>query len=203
MNGLYTIEELVECIKDEYQLDQSTDDADKNYYMRIYRALKKLNILDKGIVLVNPVTHRKCRYYSEHDKQAILSEKSLYDYLRNNSTSDVIKNSKRYNEILNNIDSRRNAHIRYLDSRTQDICDNSISVITQEEFQNYKNQIMLTALFEKFFTPINDELLYNDLNQFHIIRDELHLQIEDIQAEERLQHPKGAYYQEKSNQNED
>lgn len=35
------------------------------------------------------------------------------------------------------------------------------------------------------------------------ISHELHLQIEDIQAEERLQHPKGAYYQERSNQNED
>lgn len=197
MNGLYSIYDLVEFVKKEYQLDQTSAEADKNYYMRIYRALKQKNFLDEGIEQVNPMTHRKCRYYTEYHKQTILHEKYLYNYLLNNSTSEDIKNGKRYDEIQKNIEMRREAHIKYLNSQTQDEENSTTPIITQQEFQDYKNTLMLTALFERIFTPINDDLLYNDLYQTQIIKDELNLQAADIEAEERLQHPNGSYYHEK------
>lgn len=197
MNGLYTIKELTQSIIDEYQLDCSTDSAFEVYYMRIYRALQKKQLLKAGIEKINPETKRKCMYYTEQHKQAILCEKTLYDYVRSNSTSEEIKNRKRYNELQKDIEVRREAHIKYLDSQTQDDENSIAPTITDQEFQDYKNTLMLTALFERIFTPINDDLLYNDLYQTQIIKDELNLQAADIEAEERLQHPNGSYYHEK------
>ena len=197
MNGLYTIKELTQSIIDEYQLDCSTDSAFEVYYMRIYRALQKKQLLKAGIEKINPETKRKFMYYTEQHKQAILCEKTLYDYVRSNSTSEEIKNRKRYNELQKDIEVRREAHIKYLDSQTQDDENSIAPTITDQEFQDYKNTLMLTALFERIFTPINDELLYNDLYQTQIIKDELNLQAADIEAEERLQHPNGSYYHEK------
>ncbi len=197
MNGLYTIKELTQSIIDEYQLDCSTDNAFEVYYMRIYRALQKKQLLKAGIEKINPETKRKCMYYTEQHKQAILCEKTLYDYVRSNSTSEEIKNRKRYNELQKDIEVRREAHIKYLDSQTQDDENSIAPTITDQEFQDYKNTLMLTALFERIFTPINDDLLYNDLYQTQIIKDELNLQAADIEAEERLQHPNGSYYHEK------
>lgn len=197
MDGLYTLDELTRSIIDDFQLQCNTDESRNTYRMRIYRALQKLGIWEAGIEQVNPKTKKKCKYFTEHHKQAILSEKTLYDYVRNNSRSDKFSKSKRYDEMQKSIDIRRNEHIKYLDSRTQEHSEADIPVITQEEFHNYKNSMMLTAIFEKFFTPINDELLYNDLYQIQIIKDELNLQIEDIHAEERLQHPNGAYFHDK------
>lgn len=197
MNGLYTIKELTQSIIDEYQLNCSTDSAFEVYYMRIYRALQKKQLLKAGIEKINPETKRKCMYYTEQHKQAILCEKTLYDYVRSNSTSEEIKNRKRYNELQKDIEVRREAHIKYLDSQTQDDENSIAPTITDQEFQDYKNTLMLTALFERIFTPINDDLLYNDLYQTQIIKDELNLQAADIEAEERLQHPNGSYYHEK------
>ena len=198
MNGLYTIKELTQSIIGEYQLDCSTDSAFEVYYMRIYRALQKKQLLKAGIEKINPETKRKCMYYTEQHKQAILCEKTLYDYVRSNSTSEEIKNRKRYNELQKDIEVRREAHIKYLDSQTQDDENSIAPTITDQEFQDYKNTLMLTALFERIFTPINDNLLYNDLYQTQIIKDELNLQAADIEAEERLQHPNGSYYHEKT-----
>lgn len=197
MNGLYTIKELTQSIIDEYQLKCFTDNAFEVYYMRIYRALQKKQLLKAGIEKINPETKRKCMYYTEQHKQAILCEKTLYDYVRSNSTSEEIKNRKRYNELQKDIEVRREAYIKYLDSQTQDDENSIVPIITNQEFQEYKNTLMLTALFEKIFTPINDALLYNDLYQTQIIKDELNLQAADIEAEERLQHPNGSYYHEK------
>lgn len=84
-----------------------------------------------------------------------------------------------------------------MDSRIQENSEADIPIITQEEFHNYKNSMMLTAIFEIFFTPINDKLLYNDLYQIQIIKEVLNLQTEDLHAEERLQRPNGAYLHEK------
>lgn len=81
-----------------------------------------------------------------------------------------------------------------MDNLADNSPDEDVPYISNKEFQNYKNSMMLTALFEKFFTPINDELLINDMTQVFIIRDEASLDVADIEAEQRLAHPEGNYY---------
>ena len=80
-----------------------------------------------------------------------------------------------------------------MDNLADNSPDEDVPYISNKEFQNYKNSMMLTALFEKFFTPINDELLINDMTQVFIIRDEASLDVADIEAEQRLAHPEGNY----------
>ena len=130
-------------------------------------------------------------------QQELISEKSFYNYLRDRSEADEIKNSKRYDEIQKAIEERRISHIEYLDSRETGDYDGNIPVITDKEFRDYKRDMMVTALFEKFFTPIDNKLLLNDLYQVQIIEDELDLQIEDIEAENRLSHPSQYSYKER------
>ena len=197
MEGLYTIEELTKSIIDDFQLPLKVDEDFRNYYQRIYRALVNADILKAGIEKINPITKRKCKYYTEQHKQTILSERTLYDYVRNKSSSPKYQNSKRYNEIQEDIARRQQEHNDKLESRKQEENDDNIPNITDKELQEHKNNIMLTALFEKFFTPINIELLFNDLCQILITKDESNLQIEDIEAENRLLNPNGSYFQER------
>ena len=194
MNGLYTIDELTNSIIDEFQLNMSDYDAYDRYYQRIYRALASADILKNGIEMTNPITHRKCRYYTEQHKQTILAQKGLFNYVRNNSASDEIRNGKRYDDIKDEIELRRNNHIKYLTARSNEDNDKNLPKLSQQDFRDYKMELMLTALFEKFFSPINEELLFNDLYRKKFISDDIDLEIEDLEAEKRLQHPNGSYF---------
>lgn len=189
---IYSVKELVDSIIEEYQLPNQDKDAWSAYRQKISRTLKKSGLWDKGIPKI--VKKKTIMYFSEQQRQELLSEKSFYDYLRDHSDSKEIRTSKKYDEIQKAIEERRISHIEYLCSlETGDPYKNT-PIITNKEFQDYKHDMMLTALFEKFFTPINEKLLLSDLYQVSIIEDELNLQITDIEAEHRLSNPEGAYY---------
>lgn len=71
--------------------------------------------------------------------------------------------------------------------------------ITDKELHECKMNIMVTALFELFFTPVNEERLRADLMQWYILSDPINLTIEDFSARDRLDHPEGTYYRKKQN----
>ena len=192
---LYSVKELVDSIIEEYHLPTQGDDAWATYRQKVSRTLKKTGIWDKGVP--KTVGKKTTMYFTEQQRQELISEKSFYNYLRDRSEADEIKNSKRYDEIQKAIEERRISHIEYLDSRETGDYDGNIPVITDKEYRDYKRDMMITALFEKFFTPIDNKLLLNDLYQVQIIEDELDLQIEDIEAENRLSHPSQYYYKER------
>lgn len=194
--NLYSVKELVNSIIEEYQLPIPCSQAWSTYRQKISRALKDSGLWDKGIPKI--VGKKTIMFFTEQQRQELLSEKSLYNYLRDRSQSDEIKNSKRYDEIQKDIEKRRIAHIEYLDSLETGNHNENIPIITDKEFRDYKRDMMITALFEKFFTPIDDALLLNDLYQVQIIKNELSLQVEDIEAENRLSHPNLYYYKEKN-----
>ena len=194
MSKLYTLEELTESIINDFKLDRSGEDAFHRYYQKIYRTLNACGFLKTATKKTNPGTKRQCRYYTEEQKRAILAEKTLYDYVRKNSTSKRIKNSKKYSEIQIDIKRRRNEYFDMMNDLIDNPPDENTPYISNKEFQNYKNSMMLNALFEKFFTPIDDALLRSDMTQVFITRDEASLEISDIEAEQRLSHPQGIYY---------
>ena len=194
MSKLYTLEELTESIINDFKLDRSGEDAFHRYYQKIYRTLNACGFLKTATKKTNPCTKRQCRYYTEQQKRAILAEKTLYNYVRENSTSKRIKNSKKYSEIQIDIKRRRNEYFDMMNDLIDNPPDENTPYISNKEFQNYKNSMMLNALFEKFFTPIDDALLRSDMTQVFITRDEASLEISDIEAEQRLSHPQGNYY---------
>ena len=180
MSKLYTLEELTESIINDFKLDRSGEDAFHRYYQKIYRTLNACGFLKTATKKTNPGTKRQCRYYTEEQKRAILAEKTLYDYVRKNSTSKRIKNSKKYSEIQIDIKRRRNEYFDMMNDLIDNPPDENTPYISNKEFQNYKNSMMLNALFEKFFTPIDDALLRSDMTQVFITRDEASLEISDI-----------------------
>ncbi len=192
---LYSVKELVDTIIEDYHLPIQGEGAISNYRQKISRTLHDTGIWDKGVP--KTVGKKTTMYFTYQQKQELISEKALYDYLRDRSQSTEIHNSKRFDEIKNAIEERRIAHIEYLRSRKTGDYDDNIPVITDKEFREYKKDMMITALFEKFFTPIDDKLLYSDLYRVEIIENELNLQIEDIEAENRLSHPNLYYYKER------
>ena len=193
---LYSVKELVDSIIDEYQLSNINNKEWASYRQKVSRTLKESGIWDKGIA--KKTGKKTIMYFSKQQRQELLSNKSFYDYVRVRSTSVEIKNSKRYDEIQKAIEERRISHIEYLNSLETDNTDKNAPIITNKELREYKNNMMLTALFEHFFTPIDENLLLNDLYQVHIIEDELNLQFEDIEAENRLSHPEGYYYKKRN-----
>lgn len=193
---LYSIKDLVDSIIDEYQLSTEDENAWSTYRQKISRTLKKSGIWDRGIA--KKTGKKTTMYFTEQQRQELLSEKTFYNYLRDRSKSEEIRNSKRYDEIQKAIEERRISHIEYLASLETGSIDKNAPVITDKEFRDYKRDLMITALFEKFFTPIDDKLLLSDLYQVQIIEDELDLQVEDIEAENRLSHPNLYYYKEKN-----
>lgn len=193
---LYSIKDLVDSIINEYQLSTEDENAWSTYRQKISRTLKESGIWDKGIAKIKG--KKTTMYFTEQQRQELLSEKTFYNYLRDRSKSEEIRNSKRYDEIQKAIEERRISHIEYLASLETGSIDKNAPVITDKEFRDYKRDLMITALFEKFFTPIDDKLLLSDLYQVQIIEDELDLQVEDIEAENRLSHPNLYYYKEKN-----
>ena len=69
--------------------------------------------------------------------------------------------------------------------------------ISNDVYYRYKMDMMISALFELYFTPIDDGILMNDLERVFIFKDELNLQLEDLDAEKRLNNPEGVYYHKK------
>ncbi len=195
MAELYSVSKLLESMIADYQLPMDGENDKKTYQTQMYRALHGTGIWDHAIIRENG--KKKMRFFSEQQKQKLFGSEMLYDYLRDRSGSEYYRNSKRYHEIQKEIQKRREAHIAYLDSRrVEDYEDDNAPFISEQELQTHKNNMMLQALFEHFFTPFDTDLLKNDLYTM-LYKDELDLDTPDLQAEERLEHPEGSYYHRK------
>lgn len=143
MEGMYSLEDLTKSIIAEYDLINPVKDY-KTYRQRIRRALEDAGLLDKGSLMTNPVTKRKCVYYSEFHKQTILHDKQLYDYVRKHSASDEYKNGPRYRDLEQQIRDYREANIRALDSSNINTnqMDTDYSGINCEHFKAKKHKRM-------------------------------------------------------------
>jgi len=130
----------------------------------------------------------------------LVVDKSLYDYLTKNSNSERIRERKRYKEVEREIENRRSAYIEYLSSQNIEDDFQNAPFVSNKEFYQYKINFMIEAIFNKFFTPFNDELLEDDLYRLFILRDELDLTHEIIEAENRFKNPVGSYYQERQSE---
>ena len=197
---LYSLTELTVSIAKAFEISIDDENDKQAIRQKVSRSLKDTGIWDKGI----PKQHgeRTTMYFTEHQKQELLRDKSMFNYVRDHSQSEEILNSKRFDEIQNAIQERRISHIEYLDSLEKNNEVNNAPaindpVISERKFWEHKRNMMLTAIFEMYFTPIDDSLLLSDLYRVHITADELHLEVEDIEAEDRLSHPEGYYYRRK------
>ena len=124
------------------------------------------------------------------------SSELMYDYLRERSTNEF-HDTKRYKEINAEIEERRGKAIDFLSNRTQEDVDTNAPVLDKEEFKTIIDRMMLKALFNLFFTPVDEALLYHDVYRKKFIIEDLELDVEDIEVENRLANPEGNYYKRK------
>lgn len=195
---LYSVSDIVNFAIEKYQLHM-----DKNgkygpkwntYRQKISRVLHKTKLWDDGTDIVKG--KKTIKYFTIYQVQYLFTNKALYDYLRENSASDAIYNSKRYADVEAEIDYRRQKFIDFYDSEINkdDIENYRNPPLTKEEVITMKNNIMLKALFEKFFTPIDETLLEEDMRQAFILYNDSDFGFERVEAEQRLAHPEGFYY---------
>ncbi len=198
MKGFYTLTEMTKSFIEEYKLDRSSENYIRQYNMKLKRTIKELDI--KGTEMKNPVTKRKATYYTEKEKQTILASKYMYDYLIEHSMSDKIKKRPKYDEIKEIIRNRMSNFYNVMLSEREDHSRNDGDpFISNAEFSNFKLFMMVQALFERTFTPIKDDLLLSDMENYFIKRNEGQLTPEDIAVEDRLNHPEGNYFHHRRN----
>ncbi len=193
MGKIYTVADLTDCIIKEYHLETNTDSDRRKYYYQVRRVMVDLNLLEQGEKRMNPKTHRMAMFYTEEHKQQILSCKKMFNYVRNNSELSTLSKSPRYDEMQIIINRRREKHIQYLSQLTTGD-ETSAPYITDKEFEDCKTRMMIEALFDKWFTRIDDDLLRLDLELAYIYKDESNITREVTEAEIRLAHPEGFYY---------
>lgn len=195
MRTMYTLEELTDSIIEEFQL-QNADIDRNNYHQSIYRALKRCNLLNKGIKKRNPDTNRMCMYYTEVQKRTILADRILYDYVRTRSGLKQYNKGPKYKDVIASMSQQRQEYIDYLSALGTEVDEDNESdpYISDQEYRFHKTNMMFEALFSVFFTPIDDELLRNDLEQVEIYADPLNPTIQDLAAQHRLENPEGIYY---------
>lgn len=186
---------MVPSLINEYKLENNSKENFIAYRQKITRVLKKLEIWDKGNAIHKG--NKTIMEFSQQQIQTLITSKEMHDYLLERSESDVIKKQKKYDETMNIIENRRND---YIDSITEQAnLDPFKPVITNpfisnEQLYSVANSIMIKAIFEIFYSPLDLDRLLDNLTLANITTDELALTVENIEAEERLSHPEDNYY---------
>lgn len=188
MERTYNIEEIVDFIIKEYNMFDD-ESAKSNYRMKIYRALNSEGIWEKGVDTLNG---KKCpRRFTETQLRQLLGSEKMYDYVRKNSKT--LKDSPSYKDVMNEIASRRNRYIEYLDEQETSNEEIENQCFSDKEIIEKRNSIMIEAIFNVFFTEFNLGLFKHDLNTVYF-SDELGLSPEILESEKRLASPENNYY---------
>lgn len=204
MDGLYNIDELANSFVEEFALELDGDGyCIARYKQSIRRAMERLGILNNYVELRNAKTGYLCNYYSAQQRELIKGEPKFHDYLLNNSSEETIRNGLRSKEIQKAIETRREKYIEYLSQQECETNDERVKpLVSSEELRQRKLSMMIEALFNRWFTEFDEGKLLNDMNLV-LQEDELGLSPDQIEAEERLSHPEGAYYKRKSEEPEE
>lgn len=213
MKNKYSVADLVNELINEYELpherkvDKKTgkeiidNSAEiwKNYRQQVSRALHSEGIWDNAII--SQKGKKQIRYFTDQQKQLLFNSKYIYNYINKNSDNKEYQNRKSYKqvkkEVQKTIDQRREDYIEYLSSLDMDKEDISAPILTDKEFFDYKLLMMVNALFHMHFTPINNDLLRNDIYHYKYLIDNMNLSEEDLLVEKRLANPEGNYYHKK------
>lgn len=194
MDGYYNLNELVQSLIEEFNL-YDDDNARNNLYQYLYQYFKKTGAEKLAPRAVNPTTKRECSYYSQAQRDALLDDETVVKHL-----CDIAEDSDYVNERLvkrvEAVEAYNEAYCDYMYEMAHS-SPNDVKleqdIWADNEVRRIKPQMMLEALFEVFFTPINEEELKKDL----LMRREMpepNPPYAHLEACERLKHPEGNYF---------
>ena len=168
-----------------YQIEE-TENLKKNLRTKFQRELEAMNEWDKAKYKTFERSRTKVFTYEILDRL----EKRCEPYLVKKSGFDFDK----FKDYKSNIDSE-NYFEEPTEDELKDMHERAVS-ISKEEIRD----VMITALFEKFFTPIDIEQWQNDSDILTIVdvNDDRESSFEYYRAKERYSsHNKSAYYKER------
>lgn len=194
MDGYFNLNELAQSLIEEFGL-YDDENARKNLYQYLYQYFKKTGAEKLAARAINPETKRECSYYSKTQRDALLNDEAVVKHL-----CDIAKDAdcvrERLAKRIEAIKAYNDSFLDYMEELTHSSpCDQRFEqgVWAEDEVRRIKPQIMLEALFEVFFTPINEEKLKKDL----LMRREMpepNPPYAHLEACERLKHPEGNYF---------
>ncbi len=194
MDGLCNSDELAMIFVEKYSLKFEGESDLARFKQAIRRAMVRLGILEKYVRKVNPETNHHCNYYTARQRDLIEKEPKFHDYLLDNSTDEKIRSRARSKEIEKKIEAYRDRFIENQDELVDGAsCDDSAWRVSKEDMKRQKAMMMLTAVFELFFSSFDEAKLWNDM-ELDLQGDDLGLDPDHIIARENLAHPEGIYF---------
>ena len=198
MNDFYSINDMVDRAINEFQLD-SSESAMTNYKMMFRRNLSDLkatNIFgtlepDDVNVVLDKTTRNATKRYSKEIVDYLFYSPKVYNYFIKNSNSDAIKERGSYEKLMEDIRSRRQEAIYY--ATNHEPFDDARPFLSHNELMKYKNNMMLEALFNVFYTEFDTDKLREDL-ELAMTSDEFNVTPALLDAEYRFNHPEGNYF---------
>lgn len=189
-----SITEITEKLIVKYDLPYANDNDKSSYRQKVVRALKETGIWDRGVD--NKVGDKTVKMFTTAHMLELETSRQMYEYLRSRS-QNAYKDRVSYDELNKSISNRRRKAINEYFSPNNIPIDPCVPVLNEEEYNQFVDRMMLRAIFEVFYTPIDEELLKKDIYTYKFLTEETELEIEDIEIEHRLNHPEGSYYSRK------
>lgn len=171
---IYSVSEIKKELKERYSLDdtymETLGKAIQRYCEKIPVTVggKSTNLWDK-IGKRSPGKKNTSRCFTEEDKIRLLANWEFQQYLCNISGNEALKThlakrleARKRAEELNRAEAEFWATAD-VDKLRQEETDNTVCLVSEEEFRQKKIEMMLEALFLKYFTPIDERKLMADM----------------------------------------
>lgn len=179
-----------------YDLPYANDNDKSSYRQKVSRTLKDTGIWDRGIDKPVGDGDKTVKVFTTAQLLELETSKEMYEYLRTRS-QNAYKDRLPYNKLNKTIENRRRKAINNYFMPPSNPNYSGAPVLNEEEYKQFVDRMMLRAILEVFYTPIDEELLRHDVYAYKYLTDETELDIEDIELEHRLSHPEGSYYSRK------
>ena len=196
----YTTKEILDELIEKYSLDENSRDALRKKITSICKQIdvgegkKMTNLWDKAKHL-GKGKKKPEHWFTENEKQRIYNSPSFKTYMSKICTTDEQK-KKFENEVENErqAEQANQKEREYWETFDPKEFDNDYTHhgVTKEEVKQKKLEIMLEAVFLKFYEPIDEDLLESDMNTEYLTD----YSADRIASKKRLE--KNAYYKEKT-----
>lgn len=161
---------------------------------KIYTTKDGKNLWEKSTIRKKGAK-KNSHIFFPNDKEKIVNSPELREYLSKRTTNETLRQTMR-DEL--EAENENEVYRKMIESGEMDEIQESlqkepiIEFVLSEEFDQKLRDIMLEAIFLKFFTPINKTLLKSDMEMVRIVPFGEDTK-ETIQARRRLTDPKNYY----------
>lgn len=192
---------IVRKLVREYDLPDTKQSRD-NLRRAILRTCEKIPVATgKGNATLKEVVSRgngekRTRYiFTRAEQERLLESDELYEYIeKTNPDADISEHIRRQREADRRIMQYQSALAVQFDEHP----DNDyygVDFVSDAKVQQVKINMMIEAIFSRYFTPFDEQLLRQDLEMRYTLDSPFEETAESVAADERLMKPEGSYFE--------